>query len=124
MSQDACKFLERVRRKQRGFWLTLLAWWVCVVVFAFLVNEVFKNAPDALVLATFYGSALLLYIPAHRLFKLRCPYCNGSAGALPIFRYKFMYCKTCGECIECCDEKAEKNNSGTLPDVHRGAQVK
>lgn len=104
MSKDACEFLERVRRKQRGFWLAFLVWWVCVVVFVFIVNGVLKGVPDALVLAIFYGSALLLYIPAYKLFKLKCPYCGGSARALPFLRYKFMYCRACGERIECCKE--------------------
>lgn len=105
MPQNACELLERVKRKQRGVWFSVLAWWVCVVVFVFLANEIFKELPDSFVLAFFYGSALLLYIPAYKLFKLKCPHCNGAAGALPFFRYKFMYCRSCGERIECCDEE-------------------
>jgi hypothetical protein len=101
MPKDACEFLETVRHKQRGFWLTIFAWWVCMVVFVFVVSGLFKGAPDALLQVVFYGSALLLYIPAYSLFKLKCPYCNGSAGALPFLRYRFMYCRTCGERIEC-----------------------
>lgn len=105
MSNDACEFLESVKRKQRGFWLAVFVWWVCVVIFVFLANEIFKGLPDPLILTVFYGSALLLYMPGYRLFKLRCPYCNGTTGALPIFRYKFMYCRSCGERIECRNEE-------------------
>ena len=67
MSKDACEFLERVRRKQHGFWLAFFVWWACVVVFVFIVNGVLKGVPDALVLAIFYGSALLLYVPAYNV---------------------------------------------------------
>lgn len=104
MSKDACEFMENVRRGQRRFWLTLLLWWVCVAVFVAVVSQLFKNAPDAVFMTVFYGSALLLYVPAYRLYRLKCPYCDGSAGALPFLRYKFLFCRACGERLECLDK--------------------
>jgi hypothetical protein len=104
MSNDACEFLERVKRKQHGFWLTILVLWICVVIFVFLVTELFKDneALDSIVYVGFYGGAFLTYIPGYGLFRLKCPHCHHPAGALPIFRYRFMYCRSCGERIECC----------------------
>jgi len=103
LENDACSFLETVRHKQHLLWMSVIVWWICVVAFVFLANELFRNIPDSIVYAVFFGSTLLLYIPAYKLFRLRCPYCNGYAGALPLFRYRFMYCRSCGERIECCD---------------------
>ena len=113
LENDACSFLDAVRRKQRLLWVAVIVWWACVVAFVFLVNELFKTVPDSIVYVVFYGSALLLYIPAYKLFKLRCPYCNGTAGALPIFRYRLMYCRSCGERIECRNE--EHKHAPTVP---------
>jgi hypothetical protein len=100
MSQIECEFLDNVRHKQRRVWLTIFLWWIAVVVFVVVITS-FTNAPDALIQGVCYGSFLLLYIPAISLYRLKCPHCRRAAGAWPIFRYKFMYCKACGKRIEC-----------------------
>ncbi|WP_232823556.1 hypothetical protein [Dyella sp. C9] len=101
MSQEDCAFLETVKRKQCRFWLAFFIWWVCAAAFVFVVNQFFKGISDAVVLATFYVSAMLLYLPAWDLYRAACPYCHGKVGALPFLRYKFIYCRACGERIEC-----------------------
>jgi hypothetical protein len=100
MSQIECDSLDQVRHKQHRVWLTLLFWWIAVAVIVGLVTH-FTNLPDAVIQGTFYGSVILLYIPAISLYRLKCPYCHRSAGALPVLRYKFMYCKACGKRIKC-----------------------
>jgi hypothetical protein len=100
MSQIDCEFLDNVRHKQRRVWLTILLWWIAIIVFVVVITS-FTNAPDALIQGVCYGSFLLLYIPAISLYRLKCPHCQRAAGAWPIFRYKFMYCKACGKRIEC-----------------------
>ena len=104
MPKNGCEFLEVVKRKQHGFWLAVLSWWICVVAFILLVSHLFKDVPDAVFMVVFYGGALLLYIPLVSLYRLKCPYCHGRAGAVPFLRYKFMFCKACGERIECNGE--------------------
>jgi hypothetical protein len=106
MSQNECDFLDQVKRKQHQVWLTLLLWWFAVAVTIGLVTH-FTNLPDAVIDASFFASIVLLYIPAIGLYRLKCPYCHRSAGALPIFRYKFMYCKACGKRIQCEREVAQ-----------------
>lgn len=101
MPNNACKFLECVRKKQRMCWIVLFVWWACVAVFVVAVSELMKDVSDTVVMVVFYGSAFLIYIPAMQLYRLKCPYCHKYAGALPLFRYKFIYCKACGERIEC-----------------------
>ena len=100
MSKNACEYLEQVGRKQHRFWLTILLWWVCILVSLFTINGLVGNLPNYVVIGV-YVSAAFLYVPAIRLYRLRCPHCHGSAGALPFLRYKFMHCRACGERIEC-----------------------
>jgi hypothetical protein len=104
MADRACEFLKQVSGRQRRFWLAVLVWWLCVVIFVATVSAFSKNSPGGVVTALVYGSALLLFIPARHMSRLKCPYCHKSAGAVPFFRYRFVICKACGERIE-CDEK-------------------
>jgi hypothetical protein len=101
MSRNACEFLEAVKHKQHRWWLVLLLWWICVIALVLAVSELFKNIPAAAVRLAFYASVVLLFIPAIRLYRLKCPYCDGSSGAFPFLRYKALRCKSCGERIEC-----------------------
>src|SRR5450759_2430046 len=101
MSDNACEFLANVKRKQHRFWLVLLLWWICAAALVLAVNGLFKNIPDAVVMIPFYLSAVLLYIPAITVYRLQCPYCHRSAGAIPFLHYKFLCCKACGKRIEC-----------------------
>jgi hypothetical protein len=99
--QADCEFLESIRSKQRKFWSVLLFWWVCAIAFVVITTQVFKGIPNIVVMLGFYGSAFLLYLPAYTLYRVICPYCRRPAGALPMFRYKFLICRSCGERIEC-----------------------
>ncbi len=101
MSPDSCAFLELIKRRQRACWYAVLAWWVGTAAFIAVVSGYFDHGSDLPIYAAFYGSALMLYIPAIQLYKTKCPFCGGAAGALPIFRYTFLRCKSCGERIEC-----------------------
>jgi hypothetical protein len=105
MSQIECNFLDEVKHKQYRVWLSLLFWVIAVVVFV-VVASTFTKASDTVIHAVFYGSVLLLYLPIVSLSRVKCPYCQWSAGALPIFRYKFMFCKACGKRIECKSKDA------------------
>ena len=101
MSKDACAYLEELARKQHGMWLAMLYWLIAVIAYVVVITTFFKNVPDAVVEVPFYASALLIYIPIHKIYKLRCPHCHGPAGALAFLRYKFLLCKSCGKRIEC-----------------------
>ena len=100
MADVECDFLSEVRRGQHRVWLALLLWVIAILAFVAIITS-FTKAPDAIVQTVFYGSALLLYIPVLSLYRLICPHCQKAAGALPIFQYKFMFCKACGKRIEC-----------------------
>lgn len=102
MTQNVCcEFLDNVKRKQHQVWLTALLWFIGVIALIAIGAVFFPGTPFAAVQVAFYGSALIIYIPAISPYRLKCPYCHGSAGAVPIFRYKFMYCRACGQRIEC-----------------------
>jgi Mn2+/Fe2+ NRAMP family transporter len=101
VQQAACEFLEGVKHQQHRCWVTFLLWWLAAIIFVFVISEFFNNAPVGVVQAVFYGSMIVLFVPVRSLYSLKCPYCRKSAGALPIFRYRFLYCKSCGERIEC-----------------------
>lgn len=101
MLKDACEFIECVKHKQHKCWVVFLIWWICIAFFVLAVSELFKNVPPPVLMVVFYGSAFLLYLPGISLYRLKCPYCQGAAGALPFFRYKFLYCRACGKRIEC-----------------------
>jgi hypothetical protein len=101
MSQDACEFLKSVKHGQHRWWFLLLFWWIGISLYVLLVSHYFQNIPNTAITLPFYASALLLYIPAIMLYRLKCPYCNKSAGASPFFRYKFMYCRNCDRRIKC-----------------------
>jgi hypothetical protein len=98
---NVCIFADEVKRQQHRWWLVLLHRLVCSLAFVAVATQLLKNVPDAVVTATFYGSTLLLYIPAFSLYRLKCPYCHRSAGAFPIFQYTFLICRACRERIEC-----------------------
>ena len=104
-----CEFLESIRSKQRKFWSALLFWWVCAIAFVIITTQAFKGVPNVVVMLGFYGSAFLLYLPTYALYRVSCPYCHRAAGALPMLRYKFLICRSCGERIECNEsESGEK----------------
>lgn len=106
MSKKSCEYLKMVARKQHGFWLLIFLWWVCILVSIFTINGFFGFVPNFVVVGV-YVSVALLYIPAIRLYRIKCPHCHGAAGALPFLRYSFMYCRACGERIECGHQKVE-----------------
>jgi hypothetical protein len=101
MNSTARQVLNDVSRKQRGFWITLLSWWMCVAAFVLIVSHFFRNAPDAFITVPVYLSILVLYVPLIRLYRLKCPHCNGSMGALPFLRYRSLSCRACGKRIDC-----------------------
>ena len=103
MSNADCEFLQQVRRYQRRCWLVVLFWWIFVVVAASTVLGLLGNVPPVVTIA-FYASVVVVYIPGVQLFRLHCPHCERAAGALPFFRYRFLFCKSCGERIECDSE--------------------
>jgi hypothetical protein len=101
MPNDTCKFLDHVKRKQHQVWLTLLFWCIGVVTFLALSSAFFEHASKTVLQIVVYGSVFVLYVPAFALFRLKCPYCNRPAGALPFVRYKSLRCRKCGERVEC-----------------------
>ena len=98
-----CECLQDIAAKQRRFWLTLLIWCLGAVIFAVVTTQLIPRVPPTLIKAVFYGSSLCLYFPARQVFRVTCPHCRGPVGAVPVFRYRFLICKSCGERIECPD---------------------
>jgi hypothetical protein len=101
MISTTCQVLKDVSRKRRLFWITFLLWWIGVALFVFAVSHFFKNAADAFITVPFYLSILILYIPVIALYRVKCPFCHGSVGAVPFFRYSSVSCRKCGKRIEC-----------------------
>jgi hypothetical protein len=102
--QAECACLQEIGRQQRRFWLAALIWWISVIVFVVVTTQIIRNVAFTFVQVVFYMSALLLYIPARALSKIRCPHCQRPTGALPVFRYRFLICRTCQERIQCEDQ--------------------
>src|ERR1700761_7310419 len=102
MPSSACEFLDVLRRQQHRFWWFLLIWWISVLIFVGVFTWIFGDGHFEIVQIVFYGSFLLVYIPRFiGVRRLNCPFCNRPVGASPFWRYRFLYCKSCGERIEC-----------------------
>jgi hypothetical protein len=102
MTRDGCDFMGELARKQHAFWLGMLVWWIAVVVLVSAVTAYLHNTPFLILQVVFYASAIVtLGILGARVRRVRCPYCQKSAGAIPTWRYKFVICRACGERIEC-----------------------
>lgn len=104
--REDCAFLEEVSGKQQVFWLTLLGWWLGIAAFLAVVPR-FRGVPNGVIMAVFYGSALLMFLPARALYRLRCPRCRKPAGALPWVRYRTLICRSCVERIECKETRSD-----------------
>lgn len=101
MAKTACDFMEELARRQHAFWLGFLFWWIGTVVVLSVVIAYVGKIP-ALLQAVVYGSFLITFFAlANRVRGVQCPHCHRGAGAMPIWRYKFLFCKACGERIEC-----------------------
>lgn len=109
MSLSACEFLEIVRRRQHRFWWSLFIWCIGIVIFVGTFTSIFGDKYFQIIQIVVYGSILLIFFPPLiKLHKLKCPFCQGSAGALMFYRYRFLYCRSCGERIECKKDGAIK----------------
>jgi small-conductance mechanosensitive channel len=105
MARDACGFMGELARKQHAFWLGMLVWWIGVVILLSVVAAYFRNTLFLVLQAVVYASFIITgYILYRRVRRVQCPYCQQSAGAIPVWRYKFVICRTCKERIECRHE--------------------
>jgi len=94
-------FCNELQRRQRAFWWVVAFWFVFELFFVVITTQLMKNVPDSLIYGGFYGAAILLIIPAGYLSRLKCPHCHGAAGAVPLFRYRIIFCRNCGQRIVC-----------------------
>ncbi|HEY4748955.1 MAG TPA: hypothetical protein VIH60_01055 [Steroidobacteraceae bacterium] len=102
MAGTACDFMDELARRQHAFWLGILFWWIGVVVVLSVVSAYVSKAPVLLLQVIVYGSIIIVFFAlGSRVLGLQCPHCHRGAGAMPMWRYKFLYCKACGERIEC-----------------------
>jgi small-conductance mechanosensitive channel len=102
MARNGCEFMEELARRQHAFWLGMLCWWIGAVVLVSIVSGYVSKTPALLMQTVVYGSFLIAFFTlARRVQRVQCPHCHRGAGAMPIWRYKFLFCKACGERIEC-----------------------
>src|ERR1017187_3588994 len=102
MARNACDFMKELARRQHAFWIDILFWWIGVVVVVSVVSAYVSKAPELLLQAIVYGSFIItVYVLGSRVRAVQCPYRHRHAGAIPIWRYKFLFCKACGKRIEC-----------------------
>lgn len=101
MPPNACEFLDVLRQRQHGFWWFVLAWWINLLVFVGVFTWIFGDKHFQFIQIVFYGSVLLIFMRLVNVYRLKCPFCQRSVGASPFLRYRFLYCKSCGDRIEC-----------------------
>lgn len=102
LRRAACTCLEEVAAKQRRCWLIMLLWWLDAIVFLVITTQLMSNVSFTFIQVVLYGSFLSSgYFSMRNIARVRCPHCHKPAGAVWLFRYRFLICRSCGERIEC-----------------------